>query len=484
MPRVFAYRWGIKNDRWEDGAPSAEAALDELVLYAKKRFREPRGWTMGKEGSRAPQNAKQVGVGDIVLFCATTKFSDPGIYGIGRVSEPLPTAPDWNLHVEGLPICRELAKQPMLGFKKIFAPQGPAATVIEIENPPPAIRRLIKRATPVRPPGKKPAKIRGGTRVFDPAERPLRPRPGEITDPIERADALGKAVDGHHDLLVALHERLVAIGVNAGEIEEDRRGFDLRACGTIFEAKTTTDENSHQQIRLGLAQLLEYRLVHGPADAQLCLVVDRNIDGRSRRLLEALNIGCLALISGEWSSQARLYGVASRVALKPFIPPMPRKIRRTVFLDASQGIVVLATDLDRAEAIAFTLMIGRLRDLGGDDDILMLSGRNVPHHRGLAIWIAFSENVPPQLIDSVQSAIEAEGGEVEREFSVVERELVHLSPAGRWSRESGVERLVLEGRRAEFGARATVAPPLFDGLPGLEVPVRGYTIDAVVVAHG
>jgi hypothetical protein len=117
-------------------------------------------------------------------------------------------------------------------------------------------------------------------------------RQHDRSDPEASAVMLEKATVGHHTLLVALQKRLGELDVSPETIVEDKRGFDLFARGTIFEAKTSTPANLHEQVRLGVGQLLDYAAATTATTTQ-CVVLDRRLGRRQKRLLEFVDIGCV-----------------------------------------------------------------------------------------------------------------------------------------------------------------------------------------------
>lgn len=70
---------------------------------------------------------------------------------------------------------------------------------------------------------------------------------------------------------------------STGEHEEISTAIDLRGRPTdsaptmIFEAKTLGTRRETPRIRSGLAQLLEYRFLHGTQNDELCLVLSRQL---------------------------------------------------------------------------------------------------------------------------------------------------------------------------------------------------------------
>ena len=153
-------------------------------------------------------------------------------------------------------------------------------------------------------------------RKFDPDREVSAPRASDPLDPIARADALGKAVKGHQALLVALHRHLRRAGIRANDLEEAPRAFDLRVGSTIFEVKTTTPANHHDQVRMGLAQLLDYRIMCGPPQAELCLALDQPLLSRQRRLLDSVGVACVWFDGETWRLQTDSAGTTVRELVK------------------------------------------------------------------------------------------------------------------------------------------------------------------------
>ena len=135
------------------------------------------------------------------------------------------------------------------------------------------------------------------SRPFDvEAPPPAPPRPGQVgSTPEERAQLLEQATKGHHALVRALAVHLEGAGWT--QIEEVPGGLDLWATNgdrrVIFEAKTLRNANAAHQVRLAVAQLLEYRFVYGKPGDGLCLVTDAPVTGQRVSLLDSLNIGLL-----------------------------------------------------------------------------------------------------------------------------------------------------------------------------------------------
>src|SRR5207247_7757075 len=109
--------------------------------------------------------------------------------------------------------------------------------------------------------------------------------------PEERAQLLEQATKGHHALVTTLALHLEKAGWK--QIEEVPGGLDLWATKgdgrVIFEAKTLRDTNAAHQVRLAIAQLLEYRFLYGKPSDGLCLVVDAPVAEQRRALLDSLD---------------------------------------------------------------------------------------------------------------------------------------------------------------------------------------------------
>ena len=133
-------------------------------------------------------------------------------------------------------------------------------------------------------------------RAFDTdASPPKAPHPGEPgSTPEERAQLHEQASAGHHNLVRAVVVRLRGSGWE--RIEEILGGLDLWATKDgqrIFEAKTLRDANAAHQVRIAIAQLLEYRFTYGESNDGLCLVTDAPVSEQRVRLLESLGMGLL-----------------------------------------------------------------------------------------------------------------------------------------------------------------------------------------------
>jgi hypothetical protein len=84
---------------------------------------------------------------------------------------------------------------------------------------------------------------------------------GRVADPVQRAELLARATQGHQRTLNALAQALRSAGFT---LTEQPDGYDLYAWHPVrgshlFEVKTWTDSNLAKQVRSGWAQLFEYR---------------------------------------------------------------------------------------------------------------------------------------------------------------------------------------------------------------------------------
>lgn len=167
-------------------------------------------------------------------------------------------------------------------------PRGSTSAAIPEESRKPA-RAPHRRSRPFDP-----------TRpIASPTSRAARVSPEETLVEME------KAVVGHQQILVTLHQFLVEKGWQA--IEEVPAAIDLWAVRpdgrrVIFEAKTIADANDCHQCRAGFAQLLEYRFFYGSPTDELCLVVDRPIGDARIRFLESAGVGIASVDEGRLCS--------------------------------------------------------------------------------------------------------------------------------------------------------------------------------------
>jgi len=134
-------------------------------------------------------------------------------------------------------------------------------------------------------------------RPFDPLLVPKSPTAASSNAKPEETQALReKAVQGHHQLLVAL---VAWLEENEWQdIEEIPLAVDLWAVDpsggrVIFEAKTVRVGSEGPRVRSAIAQLLEYRFFYGDPEDRLCLVCDRPISGKRVKLLDGLGISVL-----------------------------------------------------------------------------------------------------------------------------------------------------------------------------------------------
>ena len=137
-PTLYVYRWGVNDDRWESAAPPAREALEELRWVARnKKLVE---WSLGK--GKAPPYARQIRVGDVVLLYAGSKFDPRGVYAIAGAGdedsdegELAVRGKNWRLPLRVLPVSAKLADAPVTGLDSVFAPPGPAATLLRLKKP-------------------------------------------------------------------------------------------------------------------------------------------------------------------------------------------------------------------------------------------------------------------------------------------------------------------------------------------------------------
>lgn len=135
------------------------------------------------------------------------------------------------------------------------------------------------------------------SRPFNPSRAPKSPTAStDQADPEETQALREKAVQGHHDLLVALADWLDERGWL--EIEEIPLAVDLWALApgggrVIFEAKTVRGGSEGPRVRSAIGQLQEYRFFYGTAEDRLCMVSDRPLSGKRVKLLDGLGIPVL-----------------------------------------------------------------------------------------------------------------------------------------------------------------------------------------------
>jgi hypothetical protein len=133
-------------------------------------------------------------------------------------------------------------------------------------------------------------------RPFDPSQRPTPAAPPDVkATPEEAAAEREKATQSHHDAVSQLAEIVTAAGWT--EPQEIRLAIDLysaprgrRLRRVLFEVKTLRSGGELRQTRAALAQLLEYRLLYGEPDDDLCLVTTAPVSEERARLLRALGV--------------------------------------------------------------------------------------------------------------------------------------------------------------------------------------------------
>jgi hypothetical protein len=163
--RIFAYRWGINPRRWDE-PPTPKEALD-LLRESARDLKEPKGgWGIG-EGRRKPAGANLVRVGDLLIFYAGVKFGEQqGVYAIaeagdGKSKRPLAVVYDrkdneWRLPFRWCKASKILADSPFHGHSELFAPPGPAWTLLRLTSIPSSVRDLVVRALEGLPKNKLP----------------------------------------------------------------------------------------------------------------------------------------------------------------------------------------------------------------------------------------------------------------------------------------------------------------------------------------
>jgi hypothetical protein len=126
------------------------------------------------------------------------------------------------------------------------------------------------------------------------------PTPGQLRaerlDRVETFARQERARIEHQRLVQRLHAWLTAAGWS--ELAEDRAvdlwGTSPDGARVIFEAKTIS-ENALSQCRAGLAQLLEYRVLYGSADDDLCLVTNAPLTQTRIEIFDELGIAVLII---------------------------------------------------------------------------------------------------------------------------------------------------------------------------------------------
>jgi len=154
------------------------------------------------------------------------------------------------------------------------------------------------------------AETRRQSREFDPSRRPSTSADErQVADPAEAAALSEKATQDHHDLVVALHARLLERGwTEVAEIERaiDLWGRDMSGVRHIFEVKTIRPGRELARVRAALAQLLEYRFLYGAEDDGLCLVTSGPIGDRHARVLSHLGICVLTVEDGRFAAGSEI----------------------------------------------------------------------------------------------------------------------------------------------------------------------------------
>lgn len=157
-------------------------------------------------------------------------------------------------------------------------------------------------------------------------------------------------------------------------------------------------------------------------------------------------------------------------------------------IDAPCPVVVLQTDADhtRVEQIVFIVAHAWLNAgiLGAGEEILAFVGRDVPHHRGLGTWVAFTDRSPTRFVEAVNAAIAEDGATTARELGELSRELRFLAPLARATSDNGLERLVADDSRAAYPDVIDVAPPVDATGQPVRAKVRSVRVNTLVVERG
>jgi hypothetical protein len=152
---------------------------------------------------------------------------------------------------------------------------------------------------------------RGGAEA--PKRRPIGDRPPRSStkelaksDPEARRQALERRQVAHHDLLLAFRD---ACQHNNVEVDSTQYA-DALAAGWIFEMKTIQNDEIGQ-VRAALGQLYHYLLLHrdfpGYDEAELCMVLDKEIDQRlAFFLIGKANISVVWLSDGGFVGRGRV----------------------------------------------------------------------------------------------------------------------------------------------------------------------------------
>lgn len=151
--RVFVYRWGTNPDLWGN-SPSPKRALQDLLNHARSGRTPKLGWEIGPDNGRTPQYAKSLRAGDVLLFYAGAEFkADKGVYGVALAG----TSTDEKAGALAIPkgerhlkfrwlTGKAMADLPFKGHDDVFAPPGPASTLIRLKRLPPDVRQIVENA--------------------------------------------------------------------------------------------------------------------------------------------------------------------------------------------------------------------------------------------------------------------------------------------------------------------------------------------------
>jgi len=105
-----------------------------------------------------------------------------------------------------------------------------------------------------------------------------------------------RASTSHETLVSLMAERLR----QRGAVPKANRYVDLSARlaeeNYLFEMKSTTEDNSHSQIRRGLSQLYEYRYIQNVAKAKLVLVIENPLPKKNQWMEDYLLNDCGVLL--------------------------------------------------------------------------------------------------------------------------------------------------------------------------------------------
>ena len=131
---------------------------------------------------------------------------------------------------------------------------------------------------------------------FEPGKNPGRRRAAKaVASPEETTQLNEQANWRHRKLLVRLSKRLSDHGWS--DVQQMPGAVDLRGTyrrkRVLFEAKTITRKDEIHQIRLGLAQLLEYRFKYGVEGDALCLITDHPISNGRADFMASLDVAVM-----------------------------------------------------------------------------------------------------------------------------------------------------------------------------------------------